>query len=122
MHRFQRFLMVGGVAPASVTGVFAQSNSHAAQAVSNGVAASGHASASAAHSIAASGQLTSAALAVPLMSAGAVAGSIGTASTRVGQDAMRAAAAPIGTPLEITDESITVMAPKEALKAKSPSL
>jgi hypothetical protein len=32
---------------------------------------------------------------------------------------LRAATAPIGTPLEISDESITVMPPNEALKSKA---
>jgi len=122
MHRFQRDLVFLGCAMFGASGVWSQDNSHAAQAVNNGVTASGHASASAAHSVAASGQLTSAAVAVPLLSAGAVAGSVGKASTQVGADSMRAATVPIGTPLEVTDEPITVMSPKEALKPKNPNL
>ncbi|MBT3065970.1 hypothetical protein [Rhodoferax sp. U11-2br] len=122
MVSFLRILNTGLVLLASTTVALAQGNSPAAQALNNGSAASGHASASAGHSLVASGQLTSAALAVPLMSAGVVAGSVGGASAGSANQSMRAATAPIGTPLEVTDESITVISPKEALKPKSPSL
>ena len=120
MVSFRRVLNTGLVLLFSTTVALAQGNSQAA--LNKGSAASGNASASAGHSLAASGQLTSAALAVPLMSAGVVAGSVGGASAGSANQSMRAATAPIGTPLEITDESITVISPKEALKPKSPSL
>jgi hypothetical protein len=97
---------------------FAQ-DSHAGQAVKNGLTASGHASASAAHSVAASGQVTSAVSAMPLLSAGMVMGSGGAVSAEAGRDSLKAATAPIGTPLAITDEAITVMPPNEALKPKT---
>lgn len=90
---------------------FAADNTHAAQAVKDGVTASGKASTSAAHSIVASGQVTSAVAAVPLSVGGAV-------STGAARSSMKAATAPIGTPLEVTDESITTMPPNEALKRK----
>ena len=96
----------------------AQTDTQAREAAKNGVAASGHASASAAHSMAASGQLTSAALAVPLLSGGAALGSAGAISAGAGRDSFKAATAPIGTPLEITDEAITIVPPNEALKSK----
>ncbi len=96
----------------------AQDTSHAGQAAKNSLAASGNTSASAAHSVAASGQVTSAMLAVPLLSGGAVIGSTGAVSAGTGRDSLRAATAPIGTPLEITDEAITVVPPNEALKSK----
>lgn len=98
--------------------VLAGDDTHAGQAVSNAGQASGHASASAAHSIAASGQVTSAASAMPLAIGGAVLGSAGAASAGAARDSMKAATAPIGTPLEITDEAITTMPPNEALKVK----
>ena len=97
----------------------AQGGTQANEAAAHGAAASGHASASAAHSVAASGQLTSAALAVPLLSGGAVLGSAGAVSAGAGRDSLRAATAPIGTPLEITDEVITIIPPNEALKPKT---
>jgi hypothetical protein len=97
----------------------AQSTTNAGQAAKDGVAASGHASASAAHSVAASGQVTSAILAVPLLSGAAALGSASAVSATAGRDSLRAATAPIGTPLEISDESITVMPPNEALKSKA---
>jgi hypothetical protein len=92
---------------------------NAAQAVDNGVKGSGHASASAAHSIAASGQVTSGMLAVPLLASGVVAGSAGGASANAGAASLNAASMPIGTPLVVTDEAITVMPPNQALKGKT---
>ena len=82
--------------------------------------ASGHASASAAHSIAASGRATLGLSAVPLAIGGAVLGSAGSASAAAGRDSMRAANAPIGTPLEITEETITIIPPDIALKPRPP--
>jgi hypothetical protein len=96
----------------------ADDETHAGRAVSEAAQSSSHASASAAHSIAASGQVTSAASAIPLSIGGAVLGSAGAVSAGAARDSMRAATAPIGTPLEITDEVITVVPPNEALKAK----
>jgi hypothetical protein len=106
-------------AAAAFNQALAQSTSHAGQAAKDGVAASGHASASAAHSVAASGQVTSAMFAVPLLSGAAAMGSAGAVSATAGRDSLRAATAPIGTPLAITDEAITVVPPNEALKSKA---
>lgn len=92
---------------------------NAAQAVNNGVKGSGHASASAAHSIAASGQVTSGMLAVPLLASGAVSASAGGVSTNAGAASLNAASMPIGTPLVVTDEAITVIPPNQALKSKT---
>jgi len=85
-------------------------------AVGNSVQASAHASASAAHAIAASGQTVFAVSAVPLSIGGAVLTSAGQASTAMGNASMQAASAPIGTPLPITDETITVVRPDIALR------
>ena len=98
--------------------VIAGETTHSGQAISNAAQATGHAAGSAAHSIAASGQVTSAAAAVPLSIGGAVLGSTGAASGSAARESMNAATAPIGTPLEITDEAITIMPPSEALKVK----
>ena len=78
-------------------------NTHSGQAVKEAGKAASHASSSAAHAIVGSGQVTSAASAVPL----AIAGSAGAVCTEIAKDLMEAATAPIGTPLEITDESIS---------------
>jgi len=73
-----------------------------------------NASGSAAHAIMSSGQVASAATAIPL----AVVGSIGEVSKEISKNFMDVAAAPIGTPLEITDESIVAgPPPNEAIKA-----
>lgn len=97
----------------------AADDTHAERAAKNFSQASSAASASAAHSIAASGQVTFAASAVPLTLGGAVLGSAATGSKAMANDSMRAATAPIGTPLEITDEAITVMPPDVALKTRN---
>lgn len=102
----------------TVGSAFADDNTHAGRAVNEAVQASGHASASAAHSIAASGQVTSAVSAVPLSIGGVALGVAGAVSAGAARDSMRAATAPIGTPLVITDETVTVVPPNEALKAK----
>lgn len=94
--------------------VFAAESTHSGKAVENASKAGSHASASAAHSIAASGQVTSAASAVPL----AIGGSVGAVSGQLANESMRAATAPIGTPLQITDETLTIVPPNEALKVK----
>ena len=91
--------------------LFAGDNTNSGQAVQVS------AQASAAHSVVASGQMTSAASSVPLSAGGVVLGSAGAVSTGAALDSMKAATAPIGTPLEVTDESITTMPPNEALKA-----
>lgn len=85
------------------------SDTHSVQAVEDASKAGSHASTSAGHSIAASGQVTSAASAVPL----AVSGSAGAVSTEIAKELMDAATAPIGTPLEITDESVTAGPPPD---------
>ena len=71
------------------------------------------ASASVIHAIAASGQVTFAVSAIPLAVSGAVSG-------RMAQDSINAANAPIGTPLPITDEIITITPPDVALKTQNP--
>ena len=106
-----------GLAQGAVLAQTAADN--AAQAVDNGVKGSGHASASAAHSIAATGQVTCGMMAVPLLASGAVAGSAGGASANAGATSLNAASKPIGTPLVVTDEFITVMPPNQALKSKT---
>jgi hypothetical protein len=93
-------------------------DTHAGRAITYSGQASVAASGSAAHSIAASGQVTSAASAMPLAIGGAVLGSGGAVSAGAARDSMKAATAPIGTPLPITNENITIMPPNEMLKAK----
>jgi len=101
---------------AGASGAIAQ-DKQAGDAAKQSVQASGKASASAAHSVAASGKVTSAMSAVPLSVGGAALGSAAAVTTDAARDSARTATAPIGTPLEITDEAITVVPPNEALKA-----
>lgn len=87
----------------------AADNSLSGQAIQNASSASLHGSASVAHAIAASGQVTFAASAIPLGIGGAVSG-------RLANDSINAAHAPIGTPLPITGEVLTITPPDVALK------
>lgn len=119
MENRVRIALLGAFAMAAVGNAVAADNTQSGQAVSHAGQSSGHASASAAHSVAASGKVTSAVSAIPLSIGGAglsVAGAVSAAGAR---DSMRAATAPIGTPLPVTDEIITVIPPNEALKKNS---
>jgi nitrogen fixation protein FixH len=89
--------------------------------VRDSVQASGHASASAAHAIAASGRATLGLSAVPLSIGASVATTAGAISGEAAAESMRAATAPIGTPLAITDEVITVTPPDRALRTAPPA-
>lgn len=91
---------------------------HAGHASGHAVQSGSHASASAGHSVAASGQVTSAASAIPLSIGGAALSVGGAVSMGAAHDSARAAASPVGKPLPITDEIITVTPPNEALKRK----
>jgi hypothetical protein len=104
---------------AAMTGSAIADDTHAGRAVNEAAQTSGHASASAAHSIAASGQVTSAVSAVPLSVGGVVLSAGGAVSAAAARDSARAATAPIGTPLKVTDEAISVVPPNEALKSKA---
>ncbi|MEI7432257.1 MAG: hypothetical protein WCL27_17565 [Betaproteobacteria bacterium] len=110
------FLVALSVLMMLLSNVFAQETTHSGQAATESVRASGHASGSAAHSIAASGRVTSAAIAVPMSVGGAVLVVSGAASVSAANQSMRAAIAPIGTPLPITDEAIVTTPPNVALK------
>lgn len=90
---------------------------HSGQAVAEAGKASSHAVGSVAHGTIASGQAASAAAAVPL----AVAGAAGAVSAKISKDLMDAAKAPVGAPLEISDESVTAgPPPNEALAPAKP--
>lgn len=93
----------------------AADDTHAGRAATDSGRASAHASGSAAHGIAASGQATSAVVAVPLSVGGAVMGTLGDASTGAAQASLKAARRPAGAPLELTDETLTIMPPNQAL-------
>lgn len=118
MYKFTRISLTTIVVAATIGGAIADDDTHARRAVKESLQSSGHASGSAAHSIAASGQVTSGVLAVPLSVGGAVLSTAGAVSISAASDLRRAATAPIGTPLKITDEVISSIPPDEALKAK----
>jgi hypothetical protein len=86
------------------------------QAVMNGGRASGNAAASAGHSLSAMGQLASGVAATPMLASGAIAVSVGSAAVGAGGSLMNAANNPIGTPLPLTEETISIMPPNKALQ------
>lgn len=79
-----------------------QSAKHASQ-------ASGHGSQSALHAIKGTGKVVSGTVAVPLSAAGAS----GATSSQVADELKQASESPIGKPLEITDETITIGPPPD---------
>ena len=89
---------------------------HAEKAVRTAGRASGNASASAGHSLAATGQLASGVVATPIMASGAVATGAGSAAMQAGGALMDSARRPIGTPLPVTDETISILSPNQALQ------
>lgn len=117
-NRFGTILLIG-LMQTTATAV-ASDNTHSGRAVTTAGKSSGNASASAAHSVAASGQVTSAVSAVPLSIGGVALSTAGAVSAAGARDSMRAARAPIGAPLPVTDEIITVIPPNQALKKSRP--
>lgn len=94
---------------------------HADQAVQAGRRTSGNASASAGHSLAATGQLASGVIATPILASGVVAVGAGSAAVQAGSSLMGAATRPVGKPLPVTDETISVLPPNKALQVPSAS-
>lgn len=86
------------------------------KAVKTGGQASSNAAASAGHSLVATGQLASGVVATPLLASGAIAVGVGSAALHAGDSLMSAATSPIGTPLPVTDETISIIAPNKALQ------
>ena len=84
-------------------------DTYSGQAIKHSGQASVHASAAAGNSVVGAAQLTSGAVAVPLY----VVGSVGAASTYIADELMEAATTPVGEPLVITDETITVGPPPD---------
>ena len=91
----------------------------AADSAQNASAASTHASKAVALGIAASGQVTLGVMAVPVLSAGVVSGGVGGASSAAGKSSAAAAGLVTIGPLPITDETITITSPTEALKQRT---
>ena len=93
----------------------------AADSAQNASDASTHASQAVAIGIAASGQATLGVLAVPMLSIGGIGNVVGAGSTAAGQGSAAIAGLPASGPLPITDKTITVTSPAEALKSSPPS-
>ena len=86
------------------------------QAVKAAGRASGNAAASVGHSLLATGQLASGVAATPLLASGAVATGVGSAATQAGGSLMNTASSPIGKPLPVTEETISIIPPNQALQ------
>ena len=86
------------------------------KAVKTGGQASSNAAASAGHSLAATGQLASGVVATPLLASGAIAVGLGSAAVQAGGSLMNAATHTIGTPLPVTEETISIIPPNRALQ------
>jgi hypothetical protein len=86
------------------------------KAVKTGGQASSNAAASAGHSLAATGQLASGVVATPLLASGAIAIGVGSAAVQAGGSLMNAATHPIGTPLPVTEETVSIIPPNKALQ------
>ena len=86
---------------------------------------SAHASKAMGLGIAASGQVVLGVAALPVMSAGGVSmavGSVGAATTTVGKDSAAAAGIKSPGPLPVTEQTISIHPPAEALKRPTNSL
>lgn len=94
---------------------------NAADSAQNASTASTHASKAVSLGIAASGQAALGVVAVPMLSAGVVSGGAAGASMAGGNSSAAAAGFSPTGPLPITDETITVTSPTEALKQRAPS-
>lgn len=92
------------------------SDASAGGSVDTANAASGHASAAVTMGAIAVGQATIGVLAVPMLSVCASGSAAGPSSTRIGQASAAAAGLPANGPLPVTDKTITVTSPAEALK------
>ncbi len=91
-------------------------DAYAGGSVDTANAASGHASAAVTMGVTAIGQATIGVLAVPMLSVGASGSAAGLSSTKIGQASAAAAGSPANGPLPLTDKTITVTSPAEALK------
>lgn len=89
----------------------------AADSIQNAIGASKHAIQAVTMGIAASGQVTLGIVAVPMLSVGAVTSAVGGGSKAAGQASAGVADLPANGPLPITDKTITVVSPAEALKS-----
>lgn len=89
---------------------------HAERAAQASGRASANTSASVGHSLAATGQLTSGVIATPMLASGTLAVSAGSAAVQAGGSLMDAASRPIGKPLPVADETISILPPNKALQ------
>jgi hypothetical protein len=111
-HSFTKFFLL-------FAGLASFTSTNAADSTQNASAASTHASKAISLGMATSGQATLGIMAVPMLSAGAVSGGVGGASAAAGKSSAAAAGSSSNGPLPITDETITITSPAEALKQRT---
>lgn len=78
--------------------------------------ASGNLVGSVGHSLAATGQLASGLFAVPVLASGALAVSTGAVASGVGGALLDSANAPIGQPLPLAQDAVSIVPPNQALQ------
>ncbi len=93
-----------------------------AESTENASGASTHASKAVTLGIAASGQATLGVMAVPLLSGGTVSSAVGASSTAAGKHSATAAGLSVNGALPVTDETITIISPADALKQRATTL
>lgn len=93
---------------------------HAEKAVQAAGRASANASASVGHSLAATGQLASGMVVTPVLASGVLAVGAGSAAMHSGAASVQAATQPIGQPLPLTRETVSVLPPNQALQTQRP--
>jgi len=93
----------------------ANEETHLGRAIRESGRASIHASVAAGHALAASGQATLAVSSVPLALSGSALTTLGNVSTSSAIEMEKAASAPVGAPLELSDEYLITIPPDQAL-------
>lgn len=116
MSKPKSILLAGFAVFAALTGTGCAADSNANIALRQSAQASVSASSGAAHALAASGQAALAVSSVPLAAGGAVLGGLSAVSGGAVKASMRAASAPAGAGLPVTEQTITVIPPDKALK------
>ena len=94
---------------------------HVQQAGHAAVGASGQSTASVGHSLAATGKLASGMVATPVLASGVLAVGAGSAAVHSGAASAQAATQPIGQPLPLTRETVSVLPPNQALQTQRPA-
>jgi hypothetical protein len=116
MNKMNPAAVLIGILSLCATSAMANPAEQLQKAVKTGGQASGNAAASAGHSLVATGQLASGVVATPLLTSGAISVGVGSAALQAGGSLMNAATHPIGSPLPVTEETVSIIPPNKALQ------